>query len=268
MLGSIFVKNLSRRSFLRPLETRFIFDAGVSISTEAPILKNQQQWRSYTKYIHHQFNKLMDSRASQSSYLSRRSYTLPTSSSSSSSSSSKYGFLRWYLGMLDSHPLTTKAVTASLIYAAADLTSQALTLPPSGSFDSMRTLRMAAYGLVLLGPSQHLWFNFVSRILPKRDTLTTLKKILLGQTTYGPCITTIFFSYNAALQGESGDEIVAKLQRDLIPTLISGLVYWPMCDFLTFKFVPVHLQSLINSSFSYLWTIYLTYMATLKMPTD
>lgn len=60
---------------------------------------------------------------------------------------------------------------------------------------------MAAYGLLILGPSQHLWFNFLSKILPKRDWLTTLKKIIMGQTIYGPAITTIFFSYNAGLQG-------------------------------------------------------------------
>lgn len=51
--------------------------------------------------------------------------------------------------------------------------------------------------------------------------------------------------------GESGDEIAAKLKRDLLPTLISGLVYWPMCDFLTFKFIPVHLQVQLGISLFY-----------------
>lgn len=61
---------------------------------------------------------------------------------------------------------------------------------------------MAAYGLVILGPSQNFWFNSLSKILPKRDVLTTLKKTFMGQTVYGPIITTIFFSYNAGLQGK------------------------------------------------------------------
>lgn len=61
---------------------------------------------------------------------------------------------------------------------------------------------MAGFGLILLGPSQHVWFSFVSRILPKRDVLTTFKKILMGQTIFGPTSTSIFFSYNAALQGK------------------------------------------------------------------
>ena len=60
---------------------------------------------------------------------------------------------------------------------------------------------MAGYGMLILGPSLHFWFNFMSKVLPKRDLLTTLKKIFLGQTTFGPSMTVIFFSANAAAQG-------------------------------------------------------------------
>lgn len=77
-----------------------------------------------------------------------------------------------------------------------------ITLPPHSSIDSMRMLCIAAYGMLMLGPSQHLWFNSVSKVLPKQDVLTTLKKLFIGQAVYGPSITSIFFSYNAALQGK------------------------------------------------------------------
>ncbi|XP_052188451.1 uncharacterized protein LOC127798856 [Diospyros lotus] len=211
----------------------------------------------------HQLGKIV--RASETS---RPFYISPPFNSysycSSSSSLPKMGFLRWYLGMLDRRPVATKAATSSLIYVAADLTSQMITLPPSGSFDTMRTLRMAGFGFLILGPSQHMWFNFVARIIPRRDVLSTLKKLAMGQLIYGPCINGIFFSFNAAALGEIGEEIIARLKRDLPTTLMNGLMFWPICDFLTYKVVPVHLQPLINSSFSYIWTIYLTYMANLK----
>ncbi|OMO70726.1 Mpv17/PMP22 [Corchorus olitorius] len=187
----------------------------------------------------------------------------PRRSFSTSSSSSKAGFLGWYLGKLESKPVITKAVTTSFIFAASDFTSQMITSESSG-YDSIRTLRMACYGLLLLGPSQHYWFNLLSKAFPKRDMLTTFKKMFLGQAVYGPLTTTVFFSYNAALQGETGEEIVARLKRDLLPTLINGAMFWPACDFVTYKFIPVHLQPLMNSSCAYIWTIYLTYMASLK----
>ncbi|CAK7347450.1 unnamed protein product [Dovyalis caffra] len=228
-------------------------------------------------------------RVSYTLYKPSLSHPFSTSSSRSScsNSQSKFRFIGWYLNQLESHPVVTKTFTTSLIYAAADLTAQMISLTSSSSFDLLRTLRMAGYGLLFLGPSQHLWFNFMSKVLPKRDVLTTFKKIFMGQTVYGPANATLFFSYNAALQGhlevflppqgyravvigccliishlyksveatpesssghqhlylgESGDEIIARLKRDLLPTLKNGLLYWPACDFATFKFVPVHLQ--------------------------
>ncbi|XP_058069914.1 protein SYM1-like isoform X1 [Magnolia sinica] len=193
-----------------------------------------------------------------------QSYFPSISPPSSSSSFSKNGFIGWYLRMIETRPVLTKSVTASAIFTAADVTSQMITLTSSDSFDPIRTLRMAGYGLLISGPSLHLWFNFVSRILPKRDLSNTMKKLFLGQTTFGPIMTAVFFSVNAALQGENSLEIVARLKRDMIPTLINGLLYWPICDFVTFKFIPVRLQPLVSNSFSFLWTIYITYMASLK----
>ncbi|ANM70733.1 Peroxisomal membrane 22 kDa (Mpv17/PMP22) family protein [Arabidopsis thaliana] len=119
----------------------------------------------------------------------------------SSSSSKQPAFLRWYLRKLESHPFMTKSITTSVIYMAADLTSQMITMEPTGSFDLIRTARMASFGLIFLGPSQHLWFSYLSKILPKRDVLTTFKKIMMGQVLFGPVSNTVFYSYNAALQG-------------------------------------------------------------------
>lgn len=207
---------------------------------------------------HHYHNFLNKSRESASG-----AFSIPFSSSSSPSRS-RVGFVAWYLGLVQSRPLLTKSVTSSLIYAAADCTSQTISRQSSEPYDFMRTLRMAGYGMLILGPSLHFWFNFMSKVLPQRDLITTLKKICLGQTTFGPFMTAIFFSANAAVQGENGSDIIARLNRDLIPTLINGVMYWPLCDFVTFKFIPVHLQPLVSNSFSYLWTIYMTYMASLE----
>ncbi|KAK7343514.1 hypothetical protein VNO77_12304 [Canavalia gladiata] len=190
-----------------------------------------------------------------------------SSSSAAATSLSKVGLVGWYLGMIKSWPILTKSVTSALIYTAADLSSQTIVQKSSESFDFIRTLRMAGYGMIILGPSLHFWFNFVSKLFPRRDLFSTLKKMVMGQTLYGPAMTVIFFSLNARLQGESSSEIVARLKRDLLPTMFNGIMYWPLCDFITFRFIPVHLQPLISNSFSYLWTIYITYMASLEKAT-
>ncbi|KAI9112654.1 hypothetical protein K1719_016320 [Acacia pycnantha] len=194
-------------------------------------------------------------------YHEMRKQSITSSNSSSSSSFLKFGFVGWYLRKLETHPVVTKSITSSLIFVAADLTSQTITMSSSDSYDLRRTLRMATYALFILGPSQHMWFNFMSKAFPRTDVPSTLKKILMGQAVFGPIINTVFFSYNSVLQGESGSEIVARLKRDLVPTLLGGAMFWPVCDFVTFKFIQVQLQPLMNSSCAYVWTIYLTYMA-------
>lgn len=78
---------------------------------------------------------------------------------------------------------------------------QMITITPSDSLDIIRTLRMAGFGLIILGTAQHLWFNVMGRVLPKRDVVSTLKKLLIGNFAYGPLINSAFFSFNAALQG-------------------------------------------------------------------
>ncbi|KAL0702348.1 hypothetical protein Bca4012_058470 [Brassica carinata] len=198
-----------------------------------------------------------------------------SSSPSGVCSSAKVGFVGWYLGMVKSRPVITKSVTSLIIYIAADLSSQTISKKSSESYDLFRTARMGGYGLLVLGPTLHYWFNFMSRLFPKQDLITTLKKMAMGQTIYGPVMTVVFFSLNASLQGkfliymhlrESGSDIVARLKRDVIPAMFNGVMYWPLCDFITFRFFPVHLQPLVSNSFSYLWTIFMTYMANREKP--
>lgn len=63
---------------------------------------------------------------------------------------------------------------------------------PSAPYDLKRTSRNAIYGLLILGPSQHLWFNFLSKILPKRRMPAILMKTFMSY---------LFFSYSGALKG-------------------------------------------------------------------
>ena len=44
------------------------------------------------------------------------------------------------------------------------------------------------------------------------------------------------------ISGEGVPEVIARLKRDLLPTLLGGAMFWPVCDFVTFRFVPVQLQ--------------------------
>jgi len=44
------------------------------------------------------------------------------------------------------------------------------------------------------------------------------------------------------ISGEGVPRIISRLSQDLLPTLLGGAMFWPVCDFVTFRFVPVQLQ--------------------------
>lgn len=238
----------------KALNTILIMKHSISDSITLPI---------HRIHIHQQHHKILH--LSKPIYVPKRTFSTNNNYNNKTISASfaNSGFVGWYLGMIKAKPILTKSITSALIYTAADFTSQTMTRSSSEAYDLIRTCRMAGYGMIIAGPSLHFWFNFVSRLLPKQDVIATFKKMFMGQALFGPIMTAAFFSVNAALQGEKSQEIVARLKRDMLPTMINNVIYWPLCDFVTFRFVPVHLQPLVSNSFSYVWTIYITYMANL-----
>lgn len=90
--------------------------ANINISAKASV-SPKIQWRAYLSFGSPPMR--FTSRGNQI-------YSPSTQHRFSSSSSSKpgIGFVGWYLRKVDTHPFITKGITASLIYAAADLTSQ------------------------------------------------------------------------------------------------------------------------------------------------
>lgn len=128
-MGSNAVRNTTKRCVILLSERRLLI-GGVGFFAKSPSLSNQlQQWRAYT-----QFPRLMNGgRASKFSHplcttFPKRSFSSPTSSPSSTSNSNN-GFVGWYLGKLQSRPIITKSISSSLIYAAADITSQVQVQP-------------------------------------------------------------------------------------------------------------------------------------------
>ncbi|EOX98432.1 Peroxisomal membrane 22 kDa family protein isoform 2 [Theobroma cacao] len=258
-------------SIIRLLPKQPFTDFTDPINRIHPFLRNQThtQTREYFRFPN-VLRKVKEYEISPSLFAS--------SFSSSSSSSTRVGLVGWYLGMVKSWPVLTKSVTSSLIYIAADFSSQTISKLSSEPYDLVRTSRMAGYGMLILGPSLHFWFNLMSKLFPKRDLITTFKKMAMGQLLYGPAMTVVFFSLNACLQGERSGEIVGMLS--LRPLSLSLFLHSVVLFFahssssgcgLTFNleifsWCYSFWQPLVSNSFSYLWTVYMTYMASLAKP--
>lgn len=107
---------------------------------------------------------------------------------------------------------------------------------------------MAGFGLIILGSSQHLWFNYVGRVLPKRDVITTFKKLAMGQLMYGPIINSVFFSFNAALQGIL---LVIRLKlENVILNYLTANIFHVMLSVLNYSY-HTHREMLYHCAYAY-----------------
>ncbi|KAL6579717.1 hypothetical protein OROMI_007741 [Orobanche minor] len=67
-----------------------------------------------------------------------------------------WSFISWYLSLLASYPVMTKAVTSAFLTLVGDLICQLL-IDQVPSPDMKRTFIFTLLGLVLVGPTLHFW---------------------------------------------------------------------------------------------------------------
>ena len=63
-------------------------------------------------------------------------------------------------------------------------------------------------------------------------------------------------------------DVKAKIEQELIPTFVSGAVYWPFVNIIVFQYVPVQRRAIVNSFFGVLWNIYVSAKANADIRED
>ena len=183
----------------------------------------------------------------------RRAY----SSSSSSDSKKKWSFIDTYMSLLNSHPLLTKAVTSGIITAAGDIGCQTL-VEKKEKFDFKRFFMFSGLGLVLVGPTLHVWYGALNKFIPAQTTAGALYRLALDQTVFaGPFIAT-FMSSLLVLEGRS-EEIQDTLSNGWWSAVKSNWLLWIPANFINFRFVVPRFQVLFANAVAVLWNTYLSW---------
>ena len=183
----------------------------------------------------------------------RRAY----SSSSNSNSKKKWSFIDTYMSLLNSHPLLTKAVTSGLITAAGDIGCQTL-VEKKEKFDFKRFFMFSGLGLVLVGPTLHVWYGALNKFIPAQTTAGALYRLALDQTVFaGPFIAT-FMSSLLVLEGRS-EEIQDTLSNGWWSAVKSNWLLWIPANFINFRFIVPRFQVLFANAVAVLWNTYLSW---------
>jgi len=175
-----------------------------------------------------------------------------------------------YSGLLHTYPVLMKSLTAGLIYAGADLTAQWISSRSSRArINTLRVATSGAIGLFCFGPSAHFYFAGLLKVLPGYDFGSLLLKTAIGQIFFGPYVTSIFFAAALWCAGNlTWRSLRAKLAADLIPTLVAGLGYWPIADFIAFYLLKEHFIPPFLNLCAFVWTTFLALQAARQRPAN
>lgn len=119
-----------------------------------------------------------------------------------------------YKNALDSAPIMTKACTSLVGFFIGDLLAQKLLGEKDAPLDPWRLARMAAFGLLIHGPTGHYFYNALDRVIVGKTPLKVISKVFVDQVLWAPIFTVLFFSFLGLAERKSPEDIVGKIKTD------------------------------------------------------
>ncbi|PSS15753.1 Protein sym-1 like [Actinidia chinensis var. chinensis] len=180
-------------------------------------------------------------------------------SGSGSGGRGNWTLLSWYLSLLEKHPVLTKAVTSAFLTFIGDLICQVM-IDQVPSLDLKRTFLFTLLGLVLVGPTLHFWYLYLSKLVTMSGASGAFLRLLLDQFLFSPIFIGVFLSTLITLEGRPS-EVVPKLQQEWFSAVLVNWQLWIPFQFLNFRFVPQQFQVLAANAIALIWNVILSYKA-------
>lgn len=172
---------------------------------------------------------------------------------------SGWSFLSWYLSLLAKHPVMTKAATSSFLNLVGDVICQ-LVFDQVPSLDLKRTFLFAFLGLVLVGPTLHFWYLFLSKLITAPGASGAFLRLLLDQFIFSPIFIGTFLAALVSLEGRPS-LVIPKLRQEWFSSVLANWQLWIPFQFLNFRFVPQQFQVLAANFIALIWNVILSYKA-------
>ena len=185
-------------------------------------------------------------------------------------------FFRFYKYCLLKHPVKTKAITNGIIYSVADVSCQKI--ENKEKFNKNRTFVFWLFGTFMSGTCNHYWMlrlNKIGKNLIKNHNYSINKSNMamvgLDQLLYSPIYSIVFFTFahflNKKLDNKENknNEVILKESinhtKTIFPiTYSSEFLFWPLIQFINFKYININYRVLFMSKCNLLWSVFTSYM--------
>ncbi|XP_051116868.1 protein sym-1 isoform X2 [Andrographis paniculata] len=170
-----------------------------------------------------------------------------------------WSFLSWYLSLLDSYPVITKAITSAILTLVGDIICQ-LWIDKAPSMDMKRTFIFTMLGMVLVGPALHFWYLSLSKLVTTPGAYGAFLRLVLDQFLFAPAFIGVFLSALMTLEGNPSN-VIPKLKQEWLSSVVANWQLWIPFQFLNFRFVPQQFQVLAANFIALIWNVILSYKA-------
>ncbi|XP_017085769.1 mpv17-like protein [Drosophila eugracilis] len=152
-------------------------------------------------------------------------------------------------------------VNVAAVMGLGDMVAQfGIEKKPLNEWDTGRTLRFGALGLVFVGPVLRQWYIFLESRVPK--TLNPMRrcvtKMLADQCIIAPPFTLAMSFLVPLVNGEPADQIRKRIFEYYPSLLARNYMLWPAAQLINFRFVPLSHQVLYVQCVALIWNSYLS----------
>ena len=120
---------------------------------------------------------------------------------------------------------------------------------------------MVSIGVFIVGPAMRYWYILLDNTIKGTRTIDAMKKVLMDQTIFAPCIIATFFGTTGLLFGKTQAEIKAKFRNQYLSTLLTNYYIWPAVQTINFNFVPLQHRVFVVNFIAIFWNTYLSWAA-------
>ena len=178
-----------------------------------------------------------------------------------------------YESILNQSPMLVKSLTSLFGFGVADVVAQGLSTSTNADsrsspiFDGARTLRFAAFGFFLYGPTSSVWYSSLDLyILPENPTsgLAVASKVFADQVLWAPVLISSLFAFDLAFDTSWTTKLTLskKIENDLFSALKVNWSFWPMFHLFSFRFVPTEDRILYIICVQVLFNVFLVYTSS------
>lgn len=177
----------------------------------------------------------------------------------------KTGLWAGYNRLLDKDPLLAKSLTSGAGFLLGDLLAQTF-IEKKDALDLVRIVRFTLFGLFVHGPSGHVFYGKLDKLIPSTNTLPVISKVAIDQLVWNPIFGTMFLAFMSLAEGHGLDAAVQNIKDKLLTAVVGSWTVWPIAHFVNFKFVNPKYRILYINGVQVFYNMFLSIIANRPMP--